>query len=228
MASKIIKQGTSKALEIQEFLFLENLLGTQPTTEQVYWPELSVSPTQQQKNVESGGALKADVDIAGLEKNAFENGLRQGEESGMAMAKQKMEELAKRHAESILELGRLKTDLYAQVESEVARLAIEVAKKIVHREIQVDREIIQTLVHVALRHVTEKNPVVVHVNPDDYDYISKRQGDLSQAESRNLSILSDKSIERGGCLVETDCGNIAAQLEEKFNEVERAFFEGGS
>jgi flagellar assembly protein FliH len=228
MASKIIKQGSSKALGIQEFLFADNYSSAPASPEQVLWPEASVRPPAQAASSEPVELENPGVDIAMLEKSAFENGLRQGEKSGAAMAERKIEELSRRHAESILEIGRLKSMLYAQVEREVARLAIEVAKKIVHREIQADPEIIQTLVHVALSHVNEKTPVAVHVNPADYEFISKRQSELSLAESRNISIASDKSIERGGCLIETEYGDIDARLEEKFREVERAFFEGGS
>jgi flagellar biosynthesis/type III secretory pathway protein FliH len=38
--------------------------------------------------------------------------------------------------------------------------------------------------------------------------------------------VADKSVERGGCLVQTECGDVDARIEEQFREVERAFFEG--
>jgi flagellar assembly protein FliH len=226
MASKIIKQGTSRSLEIQQFLFSENCSESPRVPEQVQWPELLAEPTPQQKGAATAEFCIPEVDLTLVEKNAFENGFRQGEKSGMAMAEQKIETIVKRHAEAILEIGRMKSSLYAQVEKEVVKLAIEVAKKIIHREIQVDPDIIQTLIRVTLANVAVKNPVTIHVNPVDFNYISERQAELSQSEARNISIVPDKSIARGGCLVETDCGDIDARLEEKFHEVEHAFFEG--
>jgi flagellar assembly protein FliH len=226
MASKIIKQGTSRSLEIQQFLFSDNCLESPLVPEQVQWPELSAEPMLQQKSAATAEACKPEVDLTLVETNAFENGFREGEKSGMAMAEQKMETIMKSHAEAILEIGRMKSSLYAQVEKEVVKLAIEVAKKIIHREIQVDPDIIQTLIRVTLANVAAKNPVTIRVNPVDFNYISERQAALSQSEAKNISIVPDKSIERGGCLVETDCGDIDARLEEKFREVEHAFFEG--
>lgn len=132
----------------------------------------------------------------------------------------------RRYADSILELGKLRSSLYAQVEREVVKLAVEVAKKIVHREIQVDKDIIQTLVRVALSHVAEKSAVTVHLSPADYSYLLEQRAELSQSEGRDISLLADKSIERGGCLIQTECGDIDARIEEKFKEVEHAFFEG--
>ncbi len=226
MASKIIKQGVSGNLEIRQFLFADNPKAPQRTPEQVQWPELAPAPALQQKGPPPAEAPAPEADLALLEKNAFENGFRQGEKAGMAIAERQVESIMKRHAETVLEIAGLKSSLYSQVEREAVRLAIEVAKKIVHREVQVDRDIIQTLVRVALAHVAEKAPATVHVNPVDHKYISEKQAELSQAEGRILTLVPDKSIERGGCLVETDCGDIDARLEEKFREVERAFFEG--
>jgi flagellar assembly protein FliH len=227
MASKIIKQGTARSLEVQQLQFSENSAELQ-APQPVQWPELQDLPAPPQGNIPPVEIETSEIDIERIEKNAFENGFRQGEQSGLATAEQKIEALMKSHAESILETGRIKAVLYSQVEREVVKLAIEVAKKIVHREVQVDRDIIQTLVHVALAHVAEKSPVTIHVNPVDYNHISERQTELSQAEGKSITLVADKSIERGGCLIETDCGDIDARLEEKFREVEQAFFEGDS
>jgi flagellar assembly protein FliH len=101
-----------------------------------------------------------------------------------------------------------------------------VARKIVHREIQADPDIIQTLVRVALSHVAEKSAVTVRLNPVDYNYLLEQRAELSQAEGRDIVLLADKSVERGGCLIQTECGDIDARIEEKFREVEQAFFEG--
>ncbi len=167
-------------------------------------------------------------DLALIEKTAYESGFRQGEKAGMAIAEKKVEASLRRYSEAILEIGRLRARLYHQVEREVVKLAIEVAKKIVHREIQADREIIQTLVKVALSHVAEKSAVTVHLHPVDYNYILEHRAELSSGadDEREVALLADKSIERGGCLIQTECGDIDARIEEEFREVERGFFEG--
>jgi flagellar assembly protein FliH len=137
-----------------------------------------------------------------------------------------MEAIMKRYAEAIIEVGKLRAALYGQIEQEVVRLALAVSKKIVHREIQVDHDIIQTLVRVALSHVAEKSAVVIHLNPVDYGYLVEKKDELSQSEGRDISLLADRSVERGGCLIQTECGDIDARIDEEFREVERTFFEG--
>ena len=144
----------------------------------------------------------------------------------MEIAERKMESVMKRYSEAILEIGKTRSSLYSQIEREVVTLAVAVARKIVHREIQVDPDIIQTLVRVALSHVAEKSAVTIHLNPVDYNYLLDRRGELSQSEGRDISLLADKSIERGGCLIQTNCGDIDARIDEEFRTVEHSFFEG--
>lgn len=167
------------------------------------------------------------LDPSQVEKLAYENGLRQGEKAGMEIAERKIEALMPRFADAIAEVHKLKSKLYARAEKDVVKLALEVAKRIVHREIQADPEIIQTLVKVALSHVAVKSPATIRLHPADYSYILQHRGELTQdtEEDREVVLLADKSIERGGCLVQTECGDVDARIEEEFLEVERSFFD---
>lgn len=171
----------------------------------------------------------APLDSAHIEAAAYENGFRQGEKAGLETAEKKIEAMMKRYAEAIREVGRIKPTLYAQAERDVVRLALEVAKKVVHREVQVDREIVQTLIKVALNHVAVKSAITIRLHPVDLEFVSReRKASMPADESqREITLLADKSMERGGCLIETECGDIDARIEEEFREVERAFFSNG-
>ena len=225
MGLRIIKSGTPKASNIEQVVFSEKTGESVPVFEQSGWPIASFPVISPAKDAGSDSA-NAHADLGQIEKTAYEKGFMQGEKAGLDAAEQKTEALMRRYVESILEVNKLRSTLYTQVEREVVKLAVEVAKKIVHREIQLDKEIIQTLVRVALTHVAEKSAVTVHLSPLDYNYLLEQRAELSQTEGRDISLLADKSIERGGCLIQTECGDIDARIEEKFREVEHAFFEG--
>ncbi|HYK88133.1 MAG TPA: FliH/SctL family protein [Acidobacteriota bacterium] len=224
----IIKQGSKHSARIQKFSFQEDSaegadLSGQPISLQ--YPPSSVSFKEEAAPEEPG---VPSLDVAQVEKTAYENGFRQGEKAGMEIAEKKVEAIMRRYSDTLMELGRLRAELYEQVEGEVVKLALEVAKKIVHREVQADKEIIQTLVRIALSHVAEKTAVTVHLHPTDYNFILERKAELSQSDHgvREVALLADRSIERGGCLVKTECGDIDARIEEEFREVERGFSEG--
>jgi flagellar biosynthesis/type III secretory pathway protein FliH len=166
------------------------------------------------------------VDVALLEKTAYDNGFRNGQKSGLEAAETRLELLMRRYSEAVLEIGKVKGGLYAEVEREVVRLALAIARKIVYREVQADPEVVQTLVRVALSHVADKSTVTVHLHPSDYEYVLQRKADLSQAAgcACEVVLLADKTIQRGGCMVKTECGDVDARIEERFREVERGFF----
>jgi flagellar assembly protein FliH len=234
MSVRIIKEGTASAGQIQRFPYTACPEDIEPAPQEIpSWMQASdrASGTPQQENPPAQAAVETPPpapDLAQIEKTAYESGFRQGEKAGMAIAEKKIEASLRRYSEAVLEIGKLRKQLYQQVEREVVKLAVEVAKKIVHREIQVDREIIQTLVKVALGHVAEKSAVTVHLHPVDYNYILEHRAELSSGseDGREVVLLADKSIERGGCLIQTECGDIDARIEEEFREVERGFFEG--
>jgi flagellar assembly protein FliH len=229
MATRIIKQGTARASIVRQFSISDNVPTAAQPVEQPEWMELpSIAPSTGGNGQVGTESTEPAPDLVALEKASYERGLLQGEKTAAETAELKLEAAMKRYAESIGEIRKLRSSLYAQVEREVVKLSLAVAKKIVHREIQVDREIIQTLVHVALSHVSEKSPVTICLNPEDYGYLLERRAEVSQLEGREIFLQADKSIERGGCLIQTNCGDIDARIEERFREVEQSFFEGAN
>ena len=174
------------------------------------------------------------IDVEQLEKAAFVSGYAEGREEGLSeglkageeTAAARIEEMTARYADAFAEIAALKDTLRAQVEEEVVRLALTVAKKIVHREIQIDPTIIQTLVRVAMERVSGKTAVTVRLNPVDYRYMTDNHKDLSQTEGREIRFEADGSLTQGDCMIQTDAGDIDARIAEEFNEVESSFFEG--
>jgi len=227
MAIKLIKQGTARASIVQQLAFSENLSAAPQRIQPLSWVDLPATSIGTADEAPAPAeSTEPAAESAEPGKAAYENGLLQGEKIGMEIAERKMESVMKRYSDAICEVQRLRSSLYTQGERDVVKLAVAVAKKIVHREIQVDRDIVRTLVHVALSRVAEKSIVTICLNPIDYDYLMEHRAELSQSEGQDISLLADKSIERGGCLIQTNCGDIDARVEEEFREVEHSFFEG--
>jgi flagellar assembly protein FliH len=220
MALRIIKRADQTSLQIKQHFFSgDRRRAGAEEKDADQW--VNAVPS-----IESGIPPIDSDHLARVEKNAFENGFHQGQKAGLEEAEKKLNILMQRYAETITEIDNLKTALYSRVEREVVKLALEVAKKIVHREVQADPEIVQTLVKVTLSHAASKSAVKVRLHPSDYSNIMKHRLALSSAnpEGREIELVSDKSIEQGGCLVQTECGDIDARIAEKFREVERSFF----
>lgn len=228
MALRIIKQGSAREIDVQQFIFAESFNDMLQASEKFSWPP---APSFEETSIKKEPVVVPEpkapaIDVAKLEKASFDSGFLQGQKSGKELAEQKLEAATHKYSEALQEISSLKNVMRAQVEREVVKLAVEVAKKIVYREIRIDPAIIQTLIRVALSHVAEKSSVTIHLSSVDYAYLLKQRPELAQSEGRDVTYLSDNSIEQGGCLIQTECGDIDARIEEKFREVENAFFEG--
>jgi flagellar biosynthesis/type III secretory pathway protein FliH len=222
MATRIIKQGAGRDSIVQRVSFLESSAEL-PGAGQSLWPELASVPSAKRTPSAAETSIPAAVDIAQLEKTAFENGLVQGERAGLEIAEEKAESVRKQFAETILEINKFRSLLYTQVERDVVKLAMDIARKIIHREIKEDPDYIRTMMHIALDRVAEKSAITIHLNPEDHSYLLEHHAESSYAEGQDITLLPDKSIGRGGCYIETGCGDIDARIEEKFQEVERVF-----
>jgi flagellar assembly protein FliH len=78
--------------------------------------------------------------------------------------------------------------------------------------------------------VTAKSAVTVRVNPAVYNFVRERHAGSTKSGSadRELVLVADSSVDRGGCLIETECGDIDARIQAEVREVEYAFFGSGN
>jgi flagellar assembly protein FliH len=119
--------------------------------------------------------------------------------------------------------GREAKTYYARVESEVVRLALSIAAKILHRESQVDPMLVAALVQLAVNQLKENSAVTIRVHPEAESRWRARFEDTQQWA--RVTITGDTGLEPGGCLLETELGTANFSLEAQLKEVEQGFFD---
>ncbi|MEW5978229.1 MAG: FliH/SctL family protein [Acidobacteriota bacterium] len=168
---------------------------------------------------------QAKAKAAEIEKDAYEKGFSEGEKAGREVGEKMVEALLKQYGRSLEELNTLRKEVFASAEREVIRLALEVAKKVVKREVNIDDELILTLIKVALSRLSEQAVMTIRLNPKDLQSVQHHHSDPAKALNEGIRLVEDPMITRGGCLIETESGIIDARVEEQFKEIERGFFE---
>jgi flagellar assembly protein FliH len=158
-------------------------------------------------------------DLNEIEREAYQKAFAAGQQSGLQMAEKKTEVVVKRFSQSLEEVAGLREKLIKAAERDLVELSIEIARKLVHREIQIDEKIIATLVRVALEHLAVKNGIKVTVNPIDAQILQEELKDLLGDEG-SIELCTDEELRRGDCLVESDYGSIDARISEQFKEIE--------
>lgn len=157
--------------------------------------------------------------VALFEREARERGLREARVHFDEAVADAVLPWREQLADSVAEVAALRARVAARVEGELVRLALEIARKVVHREVNLDHEIALTLVRVALSRVTSRALARVRLNPADHAFVASRLAQLGSAGT--VELLEDHTVGRGGCVVETETGDIDARIEQQFAEIER-------
>ena len=161
--------------------------------------------------------------LAALEREAFTKGYAQGERAGLEAGGKRAEAMLRRVAQTLEDLGSLRRTLMQQSERQMVQLALTLARRVVHREISLDPELIAAMAHVAIKKLGISNPSTIRLHPDDYTVVA-RDGD--RWSGSNVTVVPDPAIARGGCMVESDFGNIDGSLDRQFDEMARALLGG--
>ena len=159
---------------------------------------------------------EAEGRAARIEEEARSAGNEAGYAEGCARAAEEA-----RHSLAVLAaaadaFAAKQADAVAVVEARAAELAVLVAERIVSAALELDPELVCSVVGTALRRVVDTDRLVLDVNPDDLErvraWLSTGEGGLARIEVRG-----ERRVPAGGCVVRTADveidARIAAQLE---------------
>lgn len=157
------------------------------------------------------------VDAARIERDAFMKGYAQGERAGAEAAAARGEAVVRRLAQTVDELRALKADLVQKTEQQVVQLALAIARRIVHREVSLDRELILTMSRVALERLGTTSTATIRLHPDDYAAVMS--GRPEQLAPDTTVVVADPVVRRGSCLVQSDFGVIDVGVDAQIDEI---------
>jgi flagellar assembly protein FliH len=111
-----------------------------------------------------------------------------------------------------------------EFENLVIKLSFEIAQKITRREIQKD-SIIEEVLKDSFKKILGANSVIIKIHPEDYKILSEdANGKILYDESfSKIKFEQDDRIEQGGCVVETEIGNVDGRISSQFSELKKYF-----
>jgi flagellar assembly protein FliH len=158
------------------------------------------------------------------EKEALERGLTEGEARAHADYEKELT-AAKSAISSALEKFRAERDSYfALIEPEVVQLALAIARKILHREAQIDPLLLAGMVHVALEKADSATRVRLRANPRDIHFWNEYFAQAGSAKTAP-ELIGDAALQPGECALETEIGSTQLSLETHLKEIEQGFFD---
>lgn len=167
------------------------------------------------------GAARAR--IAKLESDAREAGREQGYAAGKTAAEDELAPVITTIRELIESVRAQRGAVIASAEPELARLAMAIAERVVHSELQTNQNVIVENVRQALTRLVSREVVTLRVNPVDLDTIRHHRDEIVAAgDVEHLRIVEDQRVDRGGVIVETDAGTIDSKISTQLREARRA------
>ena len=150
-------------------------------------------------------------------KLASEQGHRKGLERGLEQATAQ----AVRMLEDNGALGE-------HLATEAARLAISIASTVVGEHISVNPQFVKSLAARGLQESIVGGSVIIRVNPVDAKVIKDNIKTLQRvARNASIAVDEDPDISRGGCVIQTEFGEVDAQVEtlvklvvQRFNDLQ--------
>ncbi|WP_206524140.1 FliH/SctL family protein [Lujinxingia sediminis] len=143
-------------------------------------------------------------------------------EEGQRLASEEMlEALARARAEYDLLLKRAEPDM--------VRLAFQIASRLIGEMLEMAPERVEQMVACSLELVRGKRQVLLRVHPEDLATLRAAEARLSYViGGAPVHLQADDEVARGGCLIETESGQIDARLQTQLDVLQAALLDGGS
>jgi flagellar assembly protein FliH len=160
-------------------------------------------------------------------KTGYDEGFRKGQEAGFREGNLEAQRLTDRLHTIIERTMDKRQEILAETEQQIVDLVLLMTRKIVKVISENQRNIVVSNVVQALRKVKGRGDVVIRVNLADVAMTTQHIKDfLSAAENvKNIQVVEDSTVDRGGCIIETDFGSIDARIMSQLTEIEQRILE---
>ncbi len=218
-----------------------------------YFPEIPITPPSKRKgrveqdssfqpvSFEGEGELFTDLSehsvmnlklsgdskesIMELKGRVYAQGFTEGEKAGIDSERKNLKSVLDTLSQVVRDLDEIRNEIYRYSEKEVVSLAMGIATKIVRNEVTINKNVILNVLKQALKQLVDYDKIKIRVNPSDLQFIKTQNHQFSHLVDNMESIVfeEDKAILTGGCLIETNSGDIDARIEKQLEAVEEAF-----
>ncbi len=124
-------------------------------------------------------------------------------------------------AQAVEQFARQREKYFRCAEEEVVALALAIARRLIHRETQIDPRLLAGLVNYELEQLDAATSVRLFVSPGTQSYWNE----AAPALSRPIEVVPDQALDPGDARIETVLGSATVSFERELKEIERGFFD---
>ena len=164
-------------------------------------------------------------DLMSVESEAYAKGFLKGEQDGKAAAGNRIQQAVDALTRAAEDLMRLQQTLSENSEARLVELALAIGRKVVGYEIVSNREVVVNVAREALKSVGNLQEVTLKLNPQDLSFLEENQMSVAQLAPHisHIRVEVSDNIEQGGCVIDSSCGRVDAQIDSQLTLIETAF-----
>jgi flagellar assembly protein FliH len=165
-----------------------------------------------------GAGATEDSDEA--RKESYQRGFSEGRTSGQEQAAAELQPVMDRLTRSLADLASTRSRVRKAAESDLLKLAIAIARRVLHRELTLDPGSIEGLIRVALEKLESRDLCRVRVHPDQEPVIRTL---MARSSAAPVELIPDPTLQCGDVMFETSHGTLDGSIEAQLQEIERGF-----
>jgi flagellar assembly protein FliH len=191
------------------------------------------TPMQYREDAEGGAATGAQVESSQADAAAKEPTVEEQVATRVAEERRALTEASRRElthevqvarnrvAQAVSDFRSQREHYFSSVEQEVVQLALAIARRILHRESQIDQRLLGALVQHELEQLESGTTVRLCVPPEE----TASWMEMAATMPRTVEVISDRAVSAGCVRMETKLGSTVVDFENELKEIERGFFD---
>lgn len=160
---------------------------------------------------------RAQEEAETIKKSAFEEGYRKG----MEQANQDMEKFRSELACFM----NSRNEVFEYIAPDILEISVDIAKKIIKKEVESDPQVLINTIVDVLKTVSKSEPKInIRVKPQAVQFIKDTIPNITYQYGidAKINIVSDPSIEEGGCVFQTNNGIVDASIDTQLEIIKKA------
>ncbi|MGD9732667.1 MAG: FliH/SctL family protein [Desulfamplus sp.] len=161
---------------------------------------------------------------AGFQKGdqeGYDAGFQKGEEDGKVIGDARSLEIINSLEDILHKAENSWQNSIKLHEAKILSMICKIAEKVVFAKVELEESIVKNSILNALEAMPEPEEIILNISPDDYDYVEMVKDDFftSIKSLKSISVVSNPSIQRGGCKIESSKGNVETDIKTRLEQV---------
>jgi flagellar assembly protein FliH len=191
-------------------------------TERIYQETISENQEAEKERKNLLSSTKEKVEE--IKSKAYQEGFESGIQQGIQQRYDEAEPLVSQISSVLAQLNSLRQVVRFQAEEELVKLALQIAKNVVAKEIKLNNSVIKNIVQAALQETEVQGKIYLFLHPDDYEFLVDSKSDLERylSDEQSLVLRQNPEMKAGSIYVESDEEIISRSIDGQFDKLEES------